>query len=194
MRSRSSTLCDSLSEAATSGANATCQNLFFSFSLSFSFSPSPLLSAFECNRPQVYYKSADEFGLFFPTSNDCKKSRLREKRYDFYKEANTADRGRHQAVFTRYLLHSRSFVAPFCCAFFLSFFLSLSLSLWKLNPSSGSNLKRVVLCFLRANIIISRLFSLSLSLSLIIKQQANGYQSCGQKLASGTTRKCSQWT
>jgi len=166
MRSRSSTLCDSLSEAATSGANATCQNLFFSFSLSFSFSPSPLLSAFECNRPQVYYKSADEFGLFFPTSNDCKKSRLREKSYDFYKEANTADRGRHQAVFTRYLLHSYARFCPVLLRF-LSFFLSLSLS-FALEIESIVGIESQARCFVfsaRKYHHLTPFLSLSLSLS-----------------------------
>ena len=78
----------------------------------------------------------------------------------------------------------------------LSFFLSFSLSLsFALEIESIVGIESQARCFVFSARKYHHLTPfLSLSLSLIIKQQANGYQSCGQKLASGTTRKCSQWT
>ena len=73
----------------------------------------------------------------------------------------------------------------------LSFFLSFSLSLsFALEIESIVGIESQARCFVFS---ARKYHHLTRFLSLI-KHQANGYQSCGQKLASGTTRKCSQWT
>ena len=85
----------------------------------------------------------------------------------------------------RGIFYARARLLPRFVKSFLSFFLLLiSFAAWEIESIVGIEFG-AKFC-VSARKIISRLF-----LSLI-QQQANGYPSCGQKLASGTTRKCSQ--
>ena len=82
------------------------------------------------------------------------------------------------------LSHARSFLPRFVA---LSFFLSLVISFaaWEIESIVGIESARSFVFPARKEHHLTRFLSL-------IQQQVNGYPSCGQKLASGTTRKCSQ--
>ena len=99
----------SLCKAVTSGANATCQTLFFSFS----FSPSLLSPNRECNRPQKYVIKVQ---ILKPFPQLKQKKSLRERR-----EMTTADAKKRKLLtvddikpsLRGIFLRARSSFAPF---------------------------------------------------------------------------------